>query len=81
MALSPVSWLPVHRDQVWAQHSVMSMGKLPFKFPINTTAIIATVSFEFWHCCLGDNKDIWPVKTDAIFVTLTAQMQEENRDG
>ena len=25
---SPAGWLPVHRDQLWAQRSVTSMGKL-----------------------------------------------------
>jgi len=25
---SPAGWLPVHRDQLWAQRSVMSMGSL-----------------------------------------------------
>jgi len=28
---SPAGWLPIHRDQVWAQRSVSNMGKhLPF---------------------------------------------------
>jgi len=27
---SPAGWLPVHRDQLWAQHSVTSMGEVIF---------------------------------------------------
>jgi len=29
--MSPAGWLPVHRDQLRAQRSVTSMGKLNFK--------------------------------------------------
>jgi len=29
---SPAGWLPVHRDQLWAQHSVTSMGELYLYF-------------------------------------------------
>jgi len=33
---SPAGWLPVHRDQLRAQHSVSSMGKpLPLPFSIS----------------------------------------------
>ena len=32
---SPAGWLPVHRDQLWAQRSVSSMGKpLPLPLPL-----------------------------------------------
>ena len=34
---SPAGWRPVHRDQLWAQRSVPSMGKLYLFYQLKTT--------------------------------------------
>ena len=38
-----VGWLPVHRDQLWAQRSVTSMGELTFLY-------------EKLHICIYDRQ-------------------------
>ena len=43
---SPAGWLPVHRDQLRAQRSVTSMGKLYLFMWKNIREI-----YSFFHCC------------------------------
>jgi len=49
---SPVGWLPVHRDQLRAQRSVTSMGKLYLTFTVVVLARLKEVSTRWNHRCL-----------------------------
>jgi len=51
---SPAGWLPVHWDQLRAQRSVMSMGKLFFlllSFTAHMPLLMATSTFELGRRC------------------------------
>ena len=52
---SPAGWLPVHRDQLRAQRSVTSMGKL-YLLP---TLYEIWVSYNVFHSYLSGNVTIW----------------------
>ena len=46
---SPAGWLPVHRDQLRAQRSVTSMGKLYLFTSANTCTKFNTKGVSFWQ--------------------------------
>jgi len=58
----PAGWLPVHRDQLRAQHSVSSMGAFTFYWHLVSSKNSTDLPSVLWHCWLGGRKGIRPIK-------------------
>ena len=52
--MSPAGWLPVHRDQLWAQRSVTSTGKLYLLLSLTHAQCVLISRESTCSCCLVD---------------------------